>query len=368
MFYPRIKIMQVSKQPWLHSIKVDSLFILSPPFIALLIVILFPAQFQTSSQINPLFWLILIVFIDVAHVYSTLYRTYFNPDEYKQGSLLVVVPLLCYITGVLLHSIDAILFWRILTYLAVFHFIRQQYGFMRLYSRKETATRFGIVLDKITIYSATIYPITYWHLEGKRNFNWLIENDFIAISAPNWLLPAALVTYLLIIVTYTVKELIVFIKTRHFNLPRNVFIVGTLLSWYFGIVYFNGDLAFTTLNVISHGIPYMALIWIMEKKKHAKTNTESGFFLKAALGTYGPLLFVGSLILLAYFEEGLWDGLVWREHGSIFQIFDKLPKIENPQLLTLIIPLLALPQATHYVLDGFIWRSKKTEMPIKEEM
>jgi hypothetical protein len=367
MFYPRIKIMQVNKQPWLHSLKVDSLFILSPPFIALLIVILFPAQFQSSSQINPLFWLVLIVFIDVAHVYSTLYRTYFTPHEFRQGLLLVIVPLLCYIIGVLVHSIDGILFWRILTYLAVFHFIRQQYGFMRLYSRKEKATHFYKILDKITIYSATIYPITYWHLEGKRNFNWLIENDFISISAPTWLHTTALVIYLLIIVTYTIKEVFIIIKTRHFNLPRNLFIAGTLLSWYFGIVYFNGDLAFTTLNVISHGIPYMALIWIMEKKKQAQTNTEGGFFLRALLGTYGPLLFVGSLIIMAYFEEGLWDGLVWREHRSIFQIFENLPKIENPQHLSLVIPLLALPQATHYVLDGFIWRSKKIEPASIEE-
>lgn len=359
--------MPVYRQPWLHSLKVDGLFILSPPFMALLLVIIFPAQFQSASQINPLFWLILIVFIDVAHVYSTLYRTYFNPREYIGSSLLVIIPLFCYIGGVLVYSLDASLFWRLMAYLAVFHFIRQQYGFMRLYSRKETTSRFCIILDKIAIYSATIYPIIYWHLEGKRNFNWLIENDFITINAPAWLLTVGLIIYLLIIVAYIVKEVFIFIKTMHFNIPRNLLIAGTFLSWYFGIVYFNGDLAFTTLNVISHGIPYMALIWIMEKKKQAQSNTETGFFLKAALGTYGPLLFVGTLITLAYFEEGLWDGLVWREHSSIFQLFDNLPKIETPGLLSLIIPLLALPQATHYVLDGFIWRSKKAGMPPKEE-
>ncbi len=354
--------MQVYKQPWLYTLKIDGLFILLPPFLALLLVIGFPSTFQSSAQMDPVFWLILIVFIDVAHVYSTLYRTYFNPDKNKLGSLLVSIPLLCYIAGVLIHSLDSSLFWRLLAYLAVFHFIRQQYGFMRLYSRKETSNRFCVILDKVAIYSATIYPIAYWHFEGKRKFNWFIENDFIVVPLHDGLLKALFAIYLLIIISYVVKEVFISVKKEHFNFPRNLLIAGTFLSWYFGIVYFNGDLAFTTLNVISHGIPYMALIWIMEKKKQNGVSKESGIFLKIALGRFGPLLFMITLILLAYFEEGLWDGFIWKEHGSVFHVFDRLPKIESPQLLSLIVPLLALPQSTHYVLDGFIWRSKKMEM------
>jgi hypothetical protein len=30
----------------------------------------------------------------------------------------------------------------------------------------------------------------------------------------------------------------------------------------------------------------------------------------------------------------------------------------GPEALALIVPLLALPQATHYVLDGWIWRAR----------
>jgi hypothetical protein len=49
------------------------------------------------------------------------------------------------------------------------------------------------------------------------------------------------------------------LKTSYFNIPKNLIIIGTLSSWFFGIVYFNNDLVFTLLNVVSHGIPYMAL-------------------------------------------------------------------------------------------------------------
>ncbi|MFD1255261.1 hypothetical protein ACFQ3S_00505 [Mucilaginibacter terrae] len=348
------------KQPWLHSLATDSVFILLPPFLALLLVVAFPVVFQSSSAIPVMYWLILVVFIDVAHVYSTLYRTYFNYSSYRQNSLLIVIPMACYVVGVLLHSVDAILFWRILAYLAVFHFIRQQYGFMRLYSRKETYHKFYMLIDTIAIYTATIYPIFYWHFEGNRHFNWFTDNDFIMVSTSTTLINVGLIIYLVVISVYIIKEILLIKKIRQFNIPRNLLVIGTFVSWYFGIVYFNGDFAFTMLNVISHGIPYMALIWIAEKKKYP--GKSDSFMLNASFSKYGIILFVITLIVFAYLEEGIWDGLIWREHASIFGAFTKLPKIQNTQLLSLLVPLLALPQATHYVLDGYIWKVQKQEL------
>ena len=347
---------QTFKQPWINSASSDIGFILMPPFFALLLVAFFPQQFKESTAMPLMYWLVLIVFIDVAHVYSTLYRTYFNPIEYKEKqSLLITIPVLCYVTGVICYSIDALLFWRILAYLAVFHFIRQQYGFMRLYSRFENKSRWIMTLDSATIYTSTLYPILYWHLNPNRNFNWFVEGDFWLYK--NELLSnVSLFFYLFILTLYFLKEVYQFLQSQQLNLPRNLLILGTTASWYFGIIYFNGDMAFTTLNVISHGIPYMALIWFFEKKKHAQNKTSSSKILKACFGSYGIILFILILSLLAYFEEGLWDGLVWKEHADLFSPFSFLPKVDDKQLLALLIPLLALPQSTHYVLDGFIWR------------
>lgn len=306
-----------------------------------------------------MYWLILIVFIDVAHVYSTLYRTYFNPLEYrKKQSLLISIPVLCYVTGVIFYNINELLFWRILAYLAVFHFIRQQYGFMRLYSRFEQKTRISSKIDVITIYSLTIYPILYWHLNPDRNFNWFIEGDFMLYQS-QWLSNFCTLIYLFVLGTYIIKEINHFRRSGDINLPRNCLVLGTALSWYFGIVYYNGDLAFTTLNVISHGIPYMALIWFFEKKKYKQDEVAASRFLSVSFGKYGIVFFILLLCGFAYIEEGLWDGLVWKEHSALFSPFSSLPHVEEKNLLSLLVPLLALPQATHYVLDGFIWRKEK---------
>jgi hypothetical protein len=340
-----------SSQPWIHSAWFDGLWLLSPPFWSLLVVLLLPTEFRTSAAMPLLGWVVLVVLIDVAHVYSTLFRTYFDATRrHRQQRLLWLVPLGCYAAGVGLHQFGSLVFWRVLAYLAVFHFIRQQYGFLRLYARQQPAQP-GRWLDTALIYYATLYPLLYWHFSAPRNFNWFVDGDFLQHDWPA-ARSAATVLYVGLIGLYTAKELRHWLVGRTFNVPRNLLMAGTLLSWYFGIVYFNGDLAFTLLNVVSHGIPYLALIWI-SRAGAAKPGGPRRYHWLQRYAVWG---FLGFLFLLAYVEEGVWDGLVWREHATVFGWFQHLPQVSSPGILAWVVPLLALPQATHYVLDGFIWR------------
>ena len=53
------------------------------------------------------------------------------------------------------------------------------------------------------------------------------------------------------------------------------------------------------------------------------------------------------LFSIAFSEEFFWEILVWKEHVSFldFEI--------SSFLMMIIVPLLAMPQLTHYLLDGF---------------
>jgi hypothetical protein len=338
------------RQPWLRSPRYDGWFILAPPFLALLVVALLPATYRHSAELPLLAWVGVVLLIDVAHVYGTLFQTYFDPvQRQRRRTLLWVVPLACYAGGVALHAVGGLVFWRTLTYLAVFHFVRQQYGFMRLYARHE-APAAGAWLGTALIYAATLYPLLYWHLSPPRNFNWFIDGDFVQ---HDWPLGRHLATclYVALLLAYLSREAWLYRQHQRFNLPRNLLLGGTALSWYAGIVLFNGDLAFTLLNVVSHGVPYLALVW---SRRPAGVRGRGWW-----AGSYGLPVFLGAIILFAFLEEGLWDGLVWREHGTVFGWFQALPPIAQPTLLMWLVPLLALPQSTHYVLDGFIWRRGK---------
>ena len=338
-------------QPWVRSARYDGLLILAPPFLALLVVLWLPAAYRSTAQMPLLAWVGLVVLIDVAHVYGTLFQTYFDPGRRQQRrTLLWVVPVGCYAAGVALHSAGGLVFWRVLAYLAVFHFIRQQYGFLRLYSRYEPALP-GRWLATALIYYATIYPLLYWHLSPARNFNWFVDGDFVQVDWPLGRLVAT-VLYVGLIAAYATQEGYRWYRTRTLNLPRNLLLGGTLVSWYAGIVWFNGDLAFTLLNVVSHGIPYLALVWNRGPSSAQGRAPRQG----AWAGPYGLVVFLGLVVVFAFLEEGLWDGLVWREHGTVFGWFQQLPLVSSPVVLSWLVPLLALPQSTHYVLDGFIWR------------
>jgi hypothetical protein len=82
----------------------------------------------------------------------------------------------------------------------------------------------------------------------------------------------------------------------------------------------------------------------------AKHKTSGGAF---RLFAHGPALFLFLLWALAYFEELIWDRGVWHDRDWFFG-----EAWEIASLKIILVPLLALPQLTHYVLDGFVWRRK----------
>ena len=354
-------------QPWLLSPAWDTLLILSPAFIATAIALLFYQQFN-ASQLPLWFWVVFILAIDVAHVYATLFRTYFNETAFqKQKTLFLVIPAACWIIGSLFYAIDPLLFWKALAYLAIFHFIRQQYGFICLYSRKEPAQWQKYAgLDRLCIYAATVYPLLFWHTHLPRSFNWFVEGDLFE-QLPQLVSDIGLVFYVLIASAYVSKELYQLKATGYLNVPKNLIIAGTALSWWVGIVALNSDMAFTVTNVVTHGIPYMALIWLYHRQSknsfkegilEAKSQTTPPLrrFINFALSC-APVFFI-TLLGLAYLEEGLWDGFIWQEHRTFFAPWSLLPSVQDRSFLALLVPLLSLPQSTHYVLDGFIWRVK----------
>ena len=61
----------------------------------------------------------------------------------------------------------------------------------------------------------------------------------------------------------------------------------------------------------------------------------------------------GILQLIAFLEELVWDRAVWHDRSWLFG-----EPWNVGALKLVIVPLLALPQLTHYVLDGFIWRRR----------
>jgi hypothetical protein len=297
-------------------------------------------------------WVLLVVCIDVAHVWSTLFRTYLDVEELRRHpALYLAVPLAAWGLGVAAYSASPLTFWRVLAYAALFHFIRQQYGWVSLYGRRARVSRTERVLDAAAVYASTVGPVVWWHAHLPRPYWWFVEGDFAA-GLPAWVGTGALVVHAVVLAAWAGYQGWRVLSGEGLQVGKVLLVLATWVTWFGGIVLAQDDFTFTVMNVVLHGVPYFALLLRYARGRLA----EGGYGQLAWVVRAGLPGFFLVLLALAYGEELLWDKLVWHERPSLFgEAGLLLPK----DFLALVVPLLALPQATHYLLDAFIWRPSR---------
>ena len=338
---------KVNKSVWLFSRNIDLSVFLGSSIVSLLLLVVGWELGILNEESPDWTWITAVLLIDVAHVWSTSFRVYFDTEELKRRLwLYVIVPVAAYAVGVALYSEGELTFWRMLAIVAVFHFVRQQYGWVALYRRKLGETEVWTWwIDAAAVYLATVYPLAFWMTSLPRNFNWFVANDFILL--PAIVHDIVFPLYVLALVAYFTKSIYLYFSTGFLNLGKDIVVATTAVCWYVGIVAFNSDYAFTVTNVIIHGVPYFALIWF-----YAKTRRETGNRVYRTL-SHNWLIFLATLWALAYIEELFWARGVWHERQWLFGSDWDLTEWKM-----WLVPLLAVPQLTHYILDGFIWRRR----------
>ncbi len=340
--------------PWLFSKRADLGLFGGSTAAALLLLLLGRFSGQLDGDAPLWLWVSAVVFVDVAHVWATGWRVYADGEEFRsRASLYLAVPAACWAAGVVLHSLSALAFWRVLAYAAVFHFVRQQYGWVALYRRKNGEEEgFARRLDAAVIYGATLVPLLFWHAHQPRRFQWFVRGDFLSGLPPAVSLTAMLL-YAGVFAAWLAKELARVRRGLPVSWGKLLVVTSTVVMWFGGIVVLNSDYAFTVTNVIVHGVPYFGLVFLTARARSGERAAAGRPPSLADAGARSAALFLLPLFALAFLEEWGWDRLVWHENRAIFPG----PALEPATLLlSLIVPLLALPQATHYVLDGFLWR------------
>jgi hypothetical protein len=336
--------------PWLVSARWDVAVFGGSAALALALLA-WGRSFGLLDRALPVWtWVATVVFVDVAHVWATAYRVYLDPEERgRRPALYLGIPVAAYVAGVLLYSASGALFWRVLAYVAVLHFVRQQYGWVALYRRKlGPSGRLDRVLDNAAIYSATLYPLLYWHAHLPREFEWFMAGDFVP-GLPAAAADALWPVHVGIAVVYVLRQAWLSSRGRPTSAGKNLIVATTWITWYAGIVVFDSDYAFTVTNVLVHGIPYLAFVWVYGRARFRESTA-------AVASLFRPRswpLYLVPLLAVAFLEEWGWDRFVWHEHGVVFPGPALMP---GAAALALLVPFLALPQATHYALDAWVWR------------
>jgi hypothetical protein len=335
------------RRVWLFSAPTD-LAVFGGSAAVSLVLLALARTYAPAGDTPEWTWIAGVLLVDVAHVWSTAVLVYLDPVERtRRPGLYLAVPLLGWLAGVLLYTQGEAVFWRALAYLAVFHFVRQQVGWVALYrARFGERDRAGAWIDGATIYLATLYPLAVWHAET-RSFAWFREGDF-APGLPRAVAAALGIAYAVAAALYLARAVW---QARTVGVPwgKHLVVVTTAACWYLGIVATDSDVGFTVTNVFIHGVPYLALVFVYARAVAPAAPSSSA----ARLLRRGAIPFLATLWAIAYAEELLWDRAVWHERAWLFG-----GAIDLSAWYGVLVPLLAVPQLTHYVLDGFLWRRR----------
>jgi hypothetical protein len=349
-----------SEGPWLFGRNVDLLTFGGSALVAVGLVALGAPLGWLARRSSPEWvWLACIVAIDVAHVWSTSFRVYLDGAEVRRRPLLYFgVPLVCYAAGVGLYALGPATFWTVLAYAAVFHFVRQQAGWVALYRRRAAErARLDRWLDTTTIYAATVVPLIWWHGHLPRQFVWFLDGDFVtglARPVADALVPA----YWLILAAFVARQGYLAFTAQPVNQGKVLLVLTTWLCWWLGIIALDSDYAFTVTNVLIHGVPYLVLTYRYgQARRHEAPGSGVGRILR-----FGVTAFIAFVVVAALLEETMWDRYVWHDREWLFGVGREMDR----GVLLLLVPLLALPQAVHYALDAWVWRVTKNPVLRRE--
>jgi hypothetical protein len=316
---------------WLVSPAWDLGFLVLPGLLGTALGLALPAGVEGGAFA----YVVLVVLVDVAHTWASLYRTALEPGQDP-----LLLPLAAGIAGLgalSLWTLAPQLFWPGMAAVAIFHFVRQQGGICALYQRGLPLQPLERALERAAVEGACLLALLWWLCHLPRPYAWFTPQDFPS-GLPAWAFPLGLALWGGLLLAHLVLRL----RSR---LPwggRDLCLLTTAFCWLGGIGFSRGDLSFTLSNVLLHGVAYFGLV-------HRASRAAQGSAQPTPIWLRWPL-FLALPASLALAEELAWDLFVWQE---------RLPPL-LPELPGLT-PLLAVPQLTHYILDGWIWRGARVE-------
>jgi hypothetical protein len=297
------------------------------PIVLGLCIIIVSGQFSEtrgSFLFKPgfAFAFIFSIFFDLPHVYSSYVRIGMDHENFSRRKRLYVgLPLA--LTGVLFAGAFASKAMTIsmITYLNMIHRLRQDFGWV-MYSRRMAVEPrgYGHLIDKMMVYNLTVFPLLWLHSLSSENAWWMFPGDLLFSVSQFWM-QVLLKIHWFISGAYLGWVGICLAKKVPVNFAK-VYILGTVwTAWYVGIVFFDGS---TWMIDLLHTMPYLFLIYHFCNRKWAIQGVRVWMVYLALVGA-------------AYLTL-------------------KIPTQEYTFLFVLIL----LPSVTHYILDGFIWKSGRS--------
>lgn len=347
-------------------------------------------------------WFLWVVLLDSPHFFGTISRTYLDKQELRQRKRLLTWSLLWFAAGPLAVLMAYGLYqagvgaydlpWKAFLILfglwAYWHVVRQHYGFMRLYQKKNgDSDPVDARLDSWLLYSGLLLPFLAFivrHPEVRVQFGLGAEmpaypmlpegGRLLAAFNPGYLSGLAFEHWVVALCTAFIGTLAVAFLIRQvsriragekINAPKILFLLSVvplhIYVCFSSAILTASLLAFSAFITIFHDIQYHALIWFHHKNRYHKPGVDQKQF------GWAPKI---SKNLATYFGCAIFFALIFRLLGCSFDIhpgctpflitsdLHLFGSINSDAILKGL--LLGFP-LHHYFVDQYIWKTSKSK-------
>jgi hypothetical protein len=299
------------------------------------------------------------ILIDAPHVFGTFSRTYFDRAERRNRRRLLWGSLLFFAVGpVMVLSGLGFVFFFLAALWAYYHLVKQHYGFMVLYKKKNNdLAQLDNALDRLLLLFAFNYPFVQFIATDPEAMA-RVPNTFQ--SSVDTLAKLLLIGTIVLFVLWTARQVQRALVGESLNVPKYLLLAAAIpMHWIVLLTPMpHKPIAIVAILTIYHNLQYHRLIWFHNKKytgsagvSPARTDLRE---------TYGAAELI-SRRLLYYIAFGILFGLIyqgprqWIGYTSLKNdggVNQSLP-------VQLGISFLWGYAFIHYYLDSKIWRIRR---------
>src|SRR5437773_4377708 len=303
------------------------------------------------------------ILIDAPHVFGTLSRTYFDRSEWKSRKRLMLGSLLFFVVGPAMVLLGfGFTFFFLAALWAYYHLVKQHYGFMVLYKKKNNdLAAVDNALDRLLLLFAFNYPFVAY-----------IASDPAAMARVPPALRNGVNTVALLLLIGTVvlgtawigRQLQRAWLRQPLNVPKYLLLAAAIPMHWIALLtpMPNKPIALVAILTIYHNLQYHRLIWFYNQKYSVSSPT----FREGAVGSldlkkkYGPAALI-SRRLIFYVGFGILFGLMYQGPRQVLgyvglKVTQAVPAAELPVSVQLGVAFLWGVAFIHYYLDSKIWR------------
>ena len=281
------------------------------------------------------------ILIDAPHVFGTFSRTYFDRAERKNRARLLWGSLLFFAIGpVMVLAGAGFVFLFVAALWAYYHLVKQHYGFMVLYKKKNCdLARVDNVLDRLLLLFAFNYPFVEFIA---RDPEAMARVPALLRGGANGLAKLLLAGTILIFIVWLGRQVQRTFTGEPLNVPKYLLLAAAIpMHWIVLLTPMpHKTIAIVAILTIYHNFQYHRLIWY-HNQKYANAHEK-----------YGAAELISRRVLF-YVAFGIVFGIIYQGPRQL------LNNLEPSLAVQLGISFLWGYAFIHYYLDSKIWRVRR---------